>query len=38
MIRLLDNEVFCLTDEAVASKVLDGETELFEIIMRSPVW
>jgi len=34
MIQLLDNEVSCLTDEEVASKVLDGETELFEIIMR----
>lgn len=34
MIQLPGNEVSCLTDEEVALKILDGETELFEIIMR----
>jgi RNA polymerase sigma-70 factor (ECF subfamily) len=31
---LLRNETCTLTDEEVAVKVLDGETELFEILMR----
>lgn len=34
MPELFDNEVSRLTDEEVAAKVLGGETELFEIIMR----
>jgi RNA polymerase sigma-70 factor, ECF subfamily len=34
MIQPLKNESCALTDEEVATKVLDGETELFEIIMR----
>lgn len=34
MIQMLDNELSGLTDEEVVTKVLDGETELFEIIMR----
>jgi RNA polymerase sigma-70 factor (ECF subfamily) len=34
MIELVDNDVAYLTDEEVATKVLGGDRELFEIIMR----
>jgi len=34
MIQLPGNEACTLTDEEVADKVLDGETEMFEIIMQ----
>src|SRR5688572_16441335 len=34
MIQLLSSQLGALTDEEIATKVLDGETELFEILMR----